>query len=202
MYPKTQKKVPYSHCLGKVCSDSEIQDITTTLSKESAWQAHVNQLSYTGNWDVLALRCVALHVNSHPILQCFTHEGAEASDPQAWVDLPSLERYPILKTWLKQLPFPVKSVRFMRLHTGAEILPHRDKGVNVFNGEVRLHIPITSAPGVAFYVEGEKVAMGIGELWYIDADREHWVKNNSSFDRVHLILDCIANDYLRGKILV
>lgn len=89
-----------------------------------SWTAHVNQRDYQGDWDVLPLRCLDIHGDSHPILQGFTHEGGAD-----WWDLPVLHRTPALHTLLQAIPAPLKSARLMRLAPGAEIKPHRDAGL-------------------------------------------------------------------------
>lgn len=36
-----------------------------------------------------------------------------------------------------------------------------------------------------------------GELWYLNVNRYHSVTNGGSTDRIHLVIDCIVNDWLR-----
>lgn len=65
------------------------------------------------------------------------------------------------------------------------------------DGEVRLHVPITTHPDVAFFLGGERVVLQPGECWYLDFNRPHRVDNPSDTDRVHRVLDCDVNDWLR-----
>ena len=88
----------------------------------------------------------------------------------------------------------------MRLQAGAEILPHRDRGLAAEFGEARLHVPVYSPAGVGFFVDGARVPMLEGELWYINADREHWVTNRSTEHRIHLVIDCVVNEGLLHQI--
>jgi hypothetical protein len=37
--------------------------------------------------------------------------------------------------------------------------------------------------------------MKSGECWYADFDRPHSVNNRSNEDRVHLIIDCLRNEW-------
>jgi len=39
-----------------------------------------------------------------------------------------------------------------------------------------------------------------GEYWYLDLSRPHRVENRSQIDRVHLVIDCVLNDWLRATI--
>ena len=40
-----------------------------------------------------------------------------------------------------------------------------------------------------------------GECWYLDLSLPHWVENHGKTDRIHLVIDCLVNDWLRELIL-
>ena len=40
----------------------------------------------------------------------------------------------------------------------------------------------------------------VGEVWYVNAVIEHSVRNNGVTDRIHLVIDCEANNWLRSKV--
>ncbi|PSW05259.1 hypothetical protein C9I89_10810 [Photobacterium lipolyticum] len=42
--------------------------------------------------------------------------------------------------------------------------------------------------------------MAEGELWYLNADQEHAVYHRGKTDRIHVVVDCIANDWLRNQL--
>jgi len=77
---------------------------------------------------------------------------------------------------------------FTKLKKHKEILPHVDSGEGLEKSK-RIHIPIITNENVLFYVNGEEKNMKIGEMWEINNQRLHSVKNNSNHDRVHLIVD-------------
>src|SRR5262249_16408914 len=52
-------------------------------------------------------------------------------------------------------------------------------------------------PLVEFYLDGNRVMMEEGEAWYLDLNEKHAVINRGSEDRVHLVVDCVVNDWLR-----
>ncbi|MFT5083442.1 MAG: hypothetical protein ACI9Y1_001485 [Lentisphaeria bacterium] len=85
----------------------------------------------------------------------------------------------------------------MRLHPGADILPDTDNGVSLDFVAARLHIPISSDTKVHFFVGGDSIPMNTGELWYIDANKEHLATNQRTAYRIHLVVDCISNAWLR-----
>ena len=159
------------------------------------WLDHVNQNDYVGGWDVLPLRCQRQHVDAHPILQGFAI--TEGSD---WQDLPVLDHCPAIRSLLAQLPCPLRSVRLMRLKAGAHIRPHFDHGLSLESGQARLHLSIQTSDAIDFLVEGQRVPMRAGELWYFNAEQTHEVHNRGDADRINLVIDCDANPWLRGQV--
>jgi len=160
------------------------------------WVDHVNKKDYEGGWDVLPLRCQRQHLNAHPILQ-----GFSIADGDDWQNLPVLEQCPTIESIFNQLRCPVKAARLMRLDAGAEIRPHRDAELSIEFGEARLHVPIHTSPAVSFIVDNKKIPMRAGELWYFNADQIHEVYNRGSEERINLVIDCVANEWLCEKIM-
>ena len=37
-----------------------------------------------------------------------------------------------------------------------------------------------------------------GEAWYLNFNLKHSVRNHGVSERIHLVIDCIANDWLRS----
>ncbi|WDD98527.1 aspartyl/asparaginyl beta-hydroxylase domain-containing protein [Thalassomonas actiniarum] len=166
----------------------------TSLS-DGGWIEHVNKRDYQGGWDVLPLRCPRQYADQHAILQSF---AIEAGDD--WVNLPVLARCPEISKVLDYFHCPLKAVRLMRLNPGAYIQPHRDMGLAMEYGEARIHLPICGADQVTFLVDGQVAPMAAGELWYLNADLEHSVRNNGSEARVNLVIDCKVNAWLQAAI--
>ncbi len=169
------------------------QDVIRLQNAE--WVPHVNQKDYQGSWDVLPLRCLAEHESAHPIMQGFAIQTGDD-----WINLSVLEQLPAIRQALNFLQCPVKSMRLMRLHAGAEIKPHRDHGLSAEYGEARLHIPIESNELLEFRINNELVPMREGELWYLNVDQTHQVVNRGNRNRINLVIDCVANDWLKQKI--
>jgi hypothetical protein len=153
------------------------------------WVKHFNDRYFEGEWSGVALRAP---------------EGASAqlySDPgkdELVVDTPVLLRCPALGNALASFKCQIKSARLLKLGAGARILEHRDYNLSLDDGEVRLHIPVTTSPLVGFYVNGERIVMNPGECWYLNANLPHKVKNCAEADRVHLIIDCKVDLWLRS----
>lgn len=158
-----------------------VADLATLETGE--WTAHFVADNYDGDWSVLPLR--APKGAHHPILRITSVPGTEN-----WEDTEFLAACPALRRVIDSLPAQVGAARLMRLGPGAEIKEHRDWDLSPDQGMVRLHIPIVTNPEVDFRVNGERVAMAPGELWYLRLADPHRVINAGPTPRVHLVIDC------------
>jgi hypothetical protein len=155
---------------------------------ETEWTPHFNKTIYEGDWSGVALRSVGGAMDKlYP-------------DPTSTVfaDTGMLGRCPYIQEVLSTFRCPLTSVRILRLRAGARIGEHRDYKLGYEDGEVRVHIPIQTSTGVAFFLDGRQVVMEEGEAWYLNLNLPHRVHNGSSIDRLHLVVDCIVNDWLSG----
>ena len=182
-------------CLNQNLISAKIRDELIRLRSEP-WTTHPNLRDYSGGWDVLPLRCSVEHQNAHPILQGFAIEGGSL-----WQNLPCLNASRNLLKLLETVQCPLKSVRLMRLAPGAQIKPHRDRELAWEFGEARLHLPLCTDPNVHFVIDGETIPMQAGELWYMNADREHSVTHNGIVERIHLVIDCEVDHWLKNAIV-
>ena len=152
------------------------------------WLPHFNKREHDGGWSGVALRSVAGRPALYP-------------DPTArggFADTELLARCGYVREILATFRCPLTSVRLLKLAAGSVIREHRDLNLGFEDGEVRLHVPITTHPDVAFFLAGERVAMAEGECWYLDFNLPHRVENRAPIDRIHLVIDCVLNDWLRG----
>jgi len=164
-------------------------DLDRVASDE--WVRHFNDRYYEGEWSGVALRTVSgasTQIYSDPVKN------------EPLTDTPVLSRCPSLQRALATFECPVKSARLLKLGPGARIIEHRDYNLSLEDGEVRLHVPITTDGRVQFYLNGERIAMLAGECWYINANLPHKVENHSDMDRVHLVIDCEVDDWLRSLV--
>ena len=154
---------------------------------EASWQGHFNTGYHDGGWSGIALRSpggdpARLHAAAESATEC--------------IDTPVRGQCPSLDAALGVFGSCLRSARLLRLAAGSCIREHRDYGLSLESGEARLHVPITTGPGVEFYLDGELVLMEPGECWYLDLDRPHRVQNLGTRHRVHLVLDCAADEWL------
>jgi quercetin dioxygenase-like cupin family protein len=89
-------------------------------------------------------------------------------------------------------------VLLIKLKAGQDIAPHKDSGDYLMLSR-RHHIPVVTTPDVFFGVGDELVNMNTGECWEINNSRVHSVNNNSSIDRVHLLIDIMPNEEIGKK---
>jgi hypothetical protein len=153
------------------------------------WIEHFVKQNYSGDWSVIPLRAPA--GETHPIRMIY-------SDPSAtqWVDTPWLDRSPCLRRVIEAFPCPVTTVRLMRLASGSRIHEHKDHDLMAERGVARIHVPITTNPGVTFVLNGTHVPMAPGEAWYLRLADPHAVRNEGASDRVHLVLDVRMDAWL------
>lgn len=111
---------------------------------------------------------------------------------------PVLERCAYFQQVLEQFAScEILKARLNLLKAGEGNFPHMDP-YGYGTGQVRLHIPIVTNPKFVFYVDGEGVFLPEGECWYINTRLQHHVENNGSEDRVHLVVDCLVDEWLEG----
>jgi Aspartyl/Asparaginyl beta-hydroxylase len=165
-----------------------LQEALTLQSAD--WGRHFNASYHDGGWQGAALRAIdadAARLFSDP---------ARRADI---ADTPLLARCPGIQSVLNEFHCPLRDVRLLRLAPGSFIREHRDDDLRFDHGEARLHIPLVTHPLVEFYLDGERVMMEAGECWHLDFSRPHRVHNASAIERIHLVIDCEVNDWLREK---
>jgi hypothetical protein len=165
----------------------QFTEITQALN--SQWLPHFNTNDYQGHWEVLTLRAPGGDADNI---------FAETLNKGAYADTPNMEQFPSVKALLNDLHCEIMAVRLLNLKAGAIIKQHRDRELSFEKGETRLHFPVITNSLVEFYVNDVRVSMQPGECWYINANLPHRVANLGSTDRVHLVIDCVVNDWLKA----
>lgn len=104
--------------------------------------------------------------------------------------LPALR--PIINALMSQVnAYELGRVLIARLRPGGRILPHADnEGDYVHAADIaRYHVVLQGLPGCLFHCGTETVQMRTGEVWWFNAHEVHSVENNSTDDRIHLLVD-------------
>jgi mannose-6-phosphate isomerase-like protein (cupin superfamily) len=173
-------KLPFEYDLNAI--QQELEQI------QYDWIPHMNLKCYEGEWTVMALHS--------PGGTCET-VYADSIHNKAYADTPLMKQFSNVKNLLTQLQCETMSVRFLKLNAGSVIKKHRDNELAFEQGFARVHFPIITNPSVSFYLDDELVKMQEGETWYINANLPHSVANNGDTHRIHLVIDCIVNDWIK-----
>lgn len=158
----------------------------------AAWVAKPELGRYRG-WSALPL-----HASGGGMGLDAVHGHVHESEHAKCTPTPLLSRCPYVAGLLDELPAPKLRVRLMRLEPGGRIGLHRDRAYGWTQPVLRLHVPVLTHAGVTFLLDGERLTMEPGELWYVDTTRDHEVSNESPADRVHLVIDLVNSEPLRA----
>jgi hypothetical protein len=127
-----------------------------------------------------------------------TSEG-DSPDASALLfrDTPLFVRSPYFREVLAVFQCPLKAVRLLSLAPGSFIREHSDNALDFEDGEIRIHVPIETNPGVEFCVSGERLLFEEGGCYYVNVNLPHRVANRGKSDRIHLVIDAQVNDWVR-----
>ena len=134
--------------------------------------------------------------------------GPAFNDEHVPVWYPAWEALPALRPIVMGLMAKVEGemlggVLITKIPPGAKIDKHVDLGWHVDYYQ-KFYVSLQSAPGAMFGCESgeveyptEYIEPKTGEVWLFDNHTPHWVENNSTIDRITLIV-CIRTDYKPG----
>lgn len=183
--------IKYLKLLQSFDSERMLQEIS--LLEEKYWKEHYNKSHYSGNWTVLSLRSIGGNPDNVVALHAASNDSLHA-----FQDTSLLQECPYIREVLNFFECEKTSVRLMKLHSGAEIKEHRDLDMSFEEGEVRFHIPLITNARVGFFLDQEQIILKSGECWYLNLSLKHRVSNSGNSDRVHLVLDCKVNEWVKN----
>ncbi len=154
--------------------------------EETAWVPHFNKRDYEGTWNSLSLRSRSGRAN----------DILPVGEVEEYSDTPLMELCPHLRAVVQSFRFPMRTVRLLRLEAGSRINEHVDRMLGVADGELRIHVPVTTNGALEFVVSGRRLVLHEGEAWYIDFSKPHRLYNGGETDRVHLVIDGVVNDWV------
>lgn len=168
--------------------DFDVEALQQDLQRiqNPVWLDHYNDSAHQKRWACLPLRSLGGSM-----------QAIVAQNEGNFMDTPLLAECPYFQQVLAGFACKTTAVRLMTLAAGGRILPHSDPGGGFEDGVARLHIPIITDPRVLFHIDGETIHFSAGHTWYMNANCTHAVDNNSDIERIHLVIDCIPNDWLR-----
>jgi quercetin dioxygenase-like cupin family protein len=110
-------------------------------------------------------------------------------------DTDALRESPYFRKVVDTIECPKLSIRLMSLPPGDVMKTHTDDECGYEDGVFRLHVPVVTNPDVHFVLNEERVIMGAGECWYTNVNFPHSVANKGTERRVHLVMECIRNEW-------
>jgi len=169
--------------------DSALLHRDLGLIEPEEWSPHYNEKDFGGQWEGVSLRSAT-----------GSHRDILAGPPNqsAFRNTSLLERCGYFREVLSEFPCPLKSVRLLSLAPGSFIREHSDHALGYEDGEIRIHIPIRTNPGVEFYVCGERLRLEEASCYYVNVNLPHRVNNRGATARVHLVIDARVNDWVRA----
>jgi len=161
---------------------------------ELSWKMHYNKRHYEGDWSVIALRSPGGDPDN-----IFSIHASAGMHNNQYRNTSLLDQCPSLKQALSYFQCEITMARLMKLNAGAIIKEHTDYDMNFEAGEARFHIPLQTNDKVDFFIQDEKIPMKEGECWYLNLNLPHRVSNAGRTDRIHLVLDCLVNDWMKEQ---
>ncbi len=168
--------------------DPAILKYDLALVAPEEWSPHYNERDFGGNWEGVALRSLN---GSERDLRAGPPGEAE------FLETPLGARCQNFRAILELFQCHLKAVRLLSLAPGSFIKEHTDDALDFDGGEVRIHIPVLTNPGVEFYVCGERLLLEEGGCYYVNVNLPHRVNNRGDAPRIHLVIDAVVDDWVR-----
>ncbi len=172
-------KLPFHFSEEKLLNDLEI-------SRKYNFTSHYNQNDYLGEWTSIALRSQNGEMNNIFALP----QGEEK-----YKDTQLLLKCNYFKEVIDSFNCEKESIRLLNLKPGSAIKEHTDYNLGYEDGIFRIHIPITTNEEVHFFIDSKQVKMLPSECWYGNFNLPHHVSNDGNTDRIHLVMDCLRNEW-------
>ncbi len=154
------------------------------LCQATDWPLHFNQNDFTGHWSSFSLRSIS------------GKESDILATPNAsFQDTLTLQKCKYFQEIINQFDCKKEAVRLLSLSPNSYIREHSDAGSGYEDGFFRIHVPIQTNEKVVFTVNGKVLPMQIGECWYANFSLPHYVANDGDLDRIHLVIDCLRNEW-------
>jgi hypothetical protein len=160
-----------------------LHDLEICLGSE--WPKHHNTNDYAGSWTSIALRSPSGKAND-----TYAH-----SQDETFTDTELMEKCDYFRSIIDSFKCKKETVRLLRLAPGSMIKEHCDRGEAYEYGVFRVHVPVTTEEQVFFTIDGQKLHMAAGECWYASFHLPHSVQHHGQKDRIHLVIDCVRNEW-------
>ncbi|MGH4021950.1 MAG: aspartyl/asparaginyl beta-hydroxylase domain-containing protein [Pseudonocardiaceae bacterium] len=153
------------------------------LTVPAEWVAEYGQYQSGGWWTVSLLNDTGRPTDA-AIRDC---------DP---VETTLLQRMPVTRRFLSSLGLRYMWVRLARLEPNSFLWEHRDYDDLDASERHRLHVPLVTNGSATLVTGGASTHLRAGHLWRLTPTHVHGACNLLGPDRIHLVLDCYADDAL------
>ncbi|MDT0556328.1 aspartyl/asparaginyl beta-hydroxylase domain-containing protein [Patiriisocius hiemis] len=170
-------KLPFSFLEEELVNDFKI-------CLENKFTDHFNSSDYEGVWSSISLRSPSGSISD-----------IKAHSNNNFIDTKLLDACSYFKEIIGQFKCEKESIRILNLEPNSKIKEHRDLNLGYEDGVFRIHIPIITNNEVLFFINNKLVKMAVGSCWYGNFNLPHRVENNGATQRVHLVMDCIRNNW-------
>lgn len=169
-------------CLGEVDMHS-LRDRILAQEPEAWLEEVVRQQTYEVHRDTESI--VLLFCDeSWPDGEIYKEPGW---DRLADVAMPVIDY--IVDTWYESGGTLLRAMA-AKLKVNGRIRPHHDS-LRSFRMGHRIHVPITTNPGVRFIIEGKPYAFEVGRAYELNNQMKHSVMNMGKEDRIFFIFDYV-----------
>ena len=172
-------KLPFHFSEEKLLKDLEV-------CKNFDFTLHFNKNDYSGQWTSIALRSQNGKMDNIFALP----QGDEN-----YKNTELLQKCGYFEEIINSFECEKESIRLLNLKPGSVIKEHTDYNLGYEDGIFRIHIPITTNEYVHFFIDSKEVNMLPGECWYGNFNLPHSVRNDGKTDRIHLVMDCLRNEW-------
>ena len=154
------------------------------LTAPGGWKAEYGEYQ-SGGWWTLSLLNATGDATDVTITDCEPVETA------------LLVRMPVTRQLLRGLGLRYMWARLAKLTSRSFLWEHRDYAELTGGRERhRLHIPLLTGSSAFLVVGGSRVHLASGRIWRLNPTYAHGACNLLGPDRVHLVLDCYADERL------
>lgn len=160
-----------------------------------------NDLKKCKGYDFLANYVPENYIGKDYILPLRSIEGrldfpvAVPNSAEQFKDTIALEQCAYFKEVINTFLCKKEAIRLMNLPAGRSINTHTDHDCGYEDGIFRVHVPIITNKEVRFTLNNQDLMMRSGEAWYTNVNLPHSVTNKGQTNRIHLVIDCIRNEW-------
>ena len=172
-------KLPFRFSEEKLIADLEV-------CKNYNFTSHFNKNDYSGDWSSIALRS-----QNGKMDNIFALPQGDGN----YKNTELLQKCGYFEEIINSFQCEKESIRLLNLKPGGVIKEHTDYNLGYEDGIFRIHIPITTNENVHFFIDSKEVKMLPGECWYGNFNLPHSVRNDGKTDRIHLVMDCLRNEW-------